>query len=135
MQLQKIYCFQYLNQVFSILPELGFPPPLNCSRRRQNTSRTFMFFLGVVPVVALDSTPVGVCGQSCSKGGNPTNVPGLHSDNGNGASLLIILFIYFDKCETCEINRHHHKASKSDFANIEFQWKCSSVSVNERDNS
>ena len=26
-----------------------------------------------------------------------------------GASLLIVLFIYFAKCVTCEINRHHHR--------------------------
>ena len=96
---------------------------------------------------------MGVCGQPCSKGENPTYVVGITNGNGdgNGGSLLIILFIYFAMCVTSEIDHHHHKASiydsicvpsaselcgnGSDFANIAFLWKRHSISVNERDNS
>ena len=139
----------FLDQVWSILPALKLLP-LNCSHRRQKGSRTFMFFLGVIPVVALDTN--GGIWESCSKGENPTEAAGMTNlYSTNGASWLMIHFIYFAKCVTCEINHHHHKASKldsicvpsaselfgkgSDFANIEFQWKCCSISVNERDNS
>ena len=59
-----------------------------------------------------------------------------HSFTDYGASQVIALFIYFAMSVICEINRHHHKASKlalicvpwtselfgktSDFSNIEF---------------
>ena len=56
-----------LDQVQSILPELELPPPLDCSRRRQTGSRTFIFVVGVTPFVALD-TDGGVCVQLYSKG-------------------------------------------------------------------
>ena len=102
----------WLDQVWSTLPALELLP-LNCSRRRQKGSRTFMFFLGVIPVVALDTSGgVWAIMQQGSK--LHWSSRGNRSLISNGASHMIILFIYFAKCGTCEINRHHHQASKLD---------------------
>ena len=45
---------QKVEQVWSILPALELLP-LNCSRRRQTGSRTFIFVVGVIPFVAFDT--------------------------------------------------------------------------------
>ena len=123
-----------VDQVWSTLPAWELLP-LHCSRRRQKGSRTFMIFLGVIPVVALVTS--GGVWAIMQRGRKPQECC---RDNqslmSNGALLLIILSMYFGKCVTSEINFHHHKASKldsicvpsaselfgkeSDFANIEF---------------
>ena len=116
LNLNNKHIFQWfafrLDQVWSTLPALELLP-LNCSRRRQQGSRTLMFFLGVIPVVALDTS--GGVWVIMQQGWKPHYCSReIHSSTRNGASLLMILFIYFAKCVTCEINRHHHKASKLD---------------------
>ena len=130
-----------LDQVWSILPVLELTP-LHRSRCRQKGAQTFIFDVGVIPFVALDTkkstwatVQQGDKPHSCSSGGSKFMSP----------------FIYFAKCVTSEIYLHYHKASNSaficvpwaselfgkssDFSHIEFQLKCCLIPVNEKDNS
>ena len=117
-----------LNQVWSIACIGAAPPRLVTPQAKR--SKTLLLL-----------PPMGMYVQFCIKGGNSLHrCWDNHSLACSGASILIIIFVYFAKHVTCEINRHHYRASKlasicvpwaselfgkvSDFSYIEFQLKC-----------
>ena len=102
--------------------------------------KTFIFAVGVIPYVALDT--IGVVWAIMQRGRKlHFSSWDYHSFSCSGASLLIILFIYLEKCVTCEVNRRHHSVLKwgsicvtwaselfgkaLDLSNIELALSCS----------
>ena len=102
-----------------IIPQIKSDPfcqhrncsPLDCSRRRQMGSRTFILVVGVIPLVALDTN--GGVWAFTQQGRKPHCSSQVHhSLTLSGASYLIALFIYFAMCIAYEIHRHHYGTSK-----------------------